>query len=52
VLSQAAVAAQRAELERCRLAFQLSDDDYNFLLEQLDWRELTVLPAEVTRISG
>ena len=51
-LSQAAVAAQRAELERCRLAFQLSDDDYNFLLEQLDWRELTVLPAEATRISG
>jgi CPA1 family monovalent cation:H+ antiporter len=50
--SQAAVAAQRAELERCRLDFQLSDDDYNFLLEQLDWRELTVLPAEVTRMSG
>jgi CPA1 family monovalent cation:H+ antiporter len=51
-LSQAAVAAQRAELERCRLEFQLSDDDYNFLLEQLDWRELTVLPAEATRISN
>ena len=51
-LSQAAVAAQRAELERCRLEFQLSDDDYNFLLEQLDWRELTVLPAEATRISS
>jgi len=50
-LSQAAVAAQRAELERCRLEFQLSDDDYNFLLEQLDWRELTVLPAEATRIT-
>ena len=49
-LSQAAVAAQRAELERCRLEFQLSDDDYNFLLEQLDWRELTVLPAEATRM--
>jgi CPA1 family monovalent cation:H+ antiporter len=46
------VAAQRAELERCRLEFQLSDDDYNFLLEQLDWRELTVLPAEATRISS
>jgi CPA1 family monovalent cation:H+ antiporter len=51
-LSQAAVTAQRAELERCRLEFQLSDDDYNFLLEQLDWRELTVLPAEATRIHG
>ena len=51
-LSQAAVAAQRIELERCRLEFQLSDDDYNFLLEQLDWRELTVLPAEATRISS
>lgn len=51
-LSQAAVAAQRVELERCRLEFQLSDDDYNFLLEQLDWRELTVLPAEATRISS
>ena len=51
-LSQAAVAAQRAQLERCRLEFQLSDDDYNFLLEQLDWRELTVLPAEATRISS
>jgi CPA1 family monovalent cation:H+ antiporter len=50
-LSQAAVAAQRIELERCRLEFQLSDDDYNFLLEQLDWRELTVLPAEATRIN-
>jgi CPA1 family monovalent cation:H+ antiporter len=51
-LSQAAVAAQRTELERCRHEFQLSDDDYNFLLEQLDWRELTVLPAEATRISS
>jgi CPA1 family monovalent cation:H+ antiporter len=49
-LSLAAIAAQRAELERCRLEFQLSDDDYNFLLEQLDWRELTVLPPEATRI--
>lgn len=51
-LAQAAVAAQRVELERCRMDFQLSDDDYNFLLEQLDWRELTVLPAEATRITG
>jgi CPA1 family monovalent cation:H+ antiporter len=51
-LAQAAVAAQRVELERCRVDFQLSDDDYNFLLEQLDWRELTVLPAEATRITG
>ncbi|WP_036112672.1 MULTISPECIES: cation:proton antiporter [Luteibacter] len=49
-LSLAAIAAQRTELERCRLEFQLSDDDYNFLLEQLDWRELTVLPPEATRI--
>jgi CPA1 family monovalent cation:H+ antiporter len=51
-LSLAAIAAQRAELERCRLEFQLTDDDYNFLLEQLDWRELTVLPPEATRIGS
>lgn len=51
-LSLAALAAQRDTLERCRLEFQLSDDDYNFLLEQLDWRELTVLPPETTRIAS
>lgn len=51
-LSLAALAAQRETLERCRLEFQLSDDDYNFLLEQLDWRELTVLPPETTRIAS
>lgn len=51
-LTLLAIAAQRSELERCRLEFQLSDDDYNFLLEQLDWRELTVLPPEATRIGA
>ena len=51
-LTRAALAAQREELERCRLTFQLTDDDYNFLLEQLDWRELTVLPPEATRIGS
>ncbi len=51
-LSLAALAAQRDALERSRNDFQLTDDDYNFLLEQLDWRELSVLPPETTRIGA
>jgi CPA1 family monovalent cation:H+ antiporter len=50
-LALEALAAQREALERCRQDFQLTDDDYNFLLEQLDWRELSVLPPETTRIA-
>lgn len=51
-LALAALKAQREALEHSRLAFQLTDDDYNFLLEQLDWRELAVLPPETTRIAA
>ncbi|MEX1827036.1 cation:proton antiporter [Luteibacter sp. CQ10] len=51
-LALAALAAQREALERSRQQFQLTDDDYNFLLEQLDWRELAVLPPETTRIGA
>jgi NhaP-type Na+/H+ or K+/H+ antiporter len=44
------VAAQRVELERLRAANRLTADEYNLLLEEIDWRELSVLPDEERRI--
>lgn len=46
----AAVAAQRDVLEKARGENRLNVDEYNALLEDIDWRELTVLPDEGRRI--
>jgi monovalent cation/hydrogen antiporter len=49
-LGLAAVAAQRKALEKLRADNRLNADEYNLLLEELDWRELTLLPAEKRRV--
>jgi CPA1 family monovalent cation:H+ antiporter len=49
-LGLAAVTAQRQALERLRADNRLNADEYNLLLEELDWRELTLLPAERRRV--
>ena len=46
----AAVAAQRKALEKLRADNRLNADEYNLLLEELDWRELTLLPVEKRRV--
>ena len=45
-----AVAAQRKALEQLRADNRLNADEYNLLLEELDWRELTLLPADQRRV--
>jgi Na+/H+ antiporter len=45
-----AIAAQREELERLRSMQKLNVDEYNLLLEEIDWRELSVLPEDARRI--
>lgn len=45
-----AIAAERAQLEARRADHELGIDAYNLLLEELDWRELTLLPDEKRRI--
>lgn len=49
-LALKAVAAQRAMLEQLRADNRVTIDEYNLLLEEIDWRELTVLPVEARRI--
>jgi CPA1 family monovalent cation:H+ antiporter len=49
-LALKAVAAQRALLEQLRAENRVNIDEYNLLLEEIDWRELTVLPVEARRI--
>ncbi len=49
-LALIAIAAQRAALERIRAAHRINADEYNRLLEEIDWRELTALPEEGRRI--
>lgn len=44
------VSVQRRELERLRADNQLNVDEYNLLLEEIDWRELSILPDEDRRI--
>jgi monovalent cation/hydrogen antiporter len=46
----AALAAQRKALDRLQADNRLNADEYNLLLEELDWRELTLLPAEKRRV--
>lgn len=44
------IAAQRLALEELRMASRLNADEYNLLLEEIDWRELSVLPDNERRI--
>lgn len=45
-----AVAAERAKLEWMRETHELSDDNYYLLQEEIDWRQLTLLPEDARRI--
>ncbi|WP_105381597.1 cation:proton antiporter [Neorhizobium alkalisoli] len=49
-LALMAIAAQRDELDRLRVNHKVNVDEYNLLLEEIDWRELSVLPEEARRI--
>jgi monovalent cation/hydrogen antiporter len=49
-LALKAVMAQRTLLEQLRAENRVNIDEYNLLLEEIDWRELSVLPAEARRI--
>ena len=49
-LALEAINSQRQALERLRVEHQLNPDVYNLLLEEIDWRELSVLPEEERRI--
>jgi CPA1 family monovalent cation:H+ antiporter len=49
-LALKAIGGQRQALERLRTEYQLNPDVYNLLLEEIDWRELSVLPEEERRI--
>jgi CPA1 family monovalent cation:H+ antiporter len=49
-LGLAAVVAQRKALDQLQADNRLNADEYNLLLEELDWRELTLLPAEKRRV--
>jgi NhaP-type Na+/H+ or K+/H+ antiporter len=44
------ISAQRKALEQLRADNQLNADEYNLLLEEIDWRELSVLPDKDRRI--
>jgi Na+/H+ antiporter len=49
-LGLVAVAAQRKALDQLQVEHSLNAAEYNLLLEELDWRELTLLPAEQRRV--
>ncbi|MGF9562746.1 cation:proton antiporter [Neorhizobium sp. JUb45] len=49
-LALKAVAAQREKLEYLRSRQLINVEEYNFLLEEIDWRELSVLPEHARRI--
>ncbi|TCU29220.1 sodium/hydrogen exchanger family protein [Rhizobium azibense] len=49
-LALGSIAAQRMELERLRSDNELNVDEYNLLLEEIDWKELAVLPLEERKI--
>ncbi|MGI2035045.1 cation:proton antiporter [Rhizobium panacihumi] len=49
-LALKAIAAQREKLEYLRSKQLINVEEYNFLLEEIDWRELSVLPADARRI--
>jgi NhaP-type Na+/H+ or K+/H+ antiporter len=45
-----AVAAERAKLAWMRETHELSDDSFYLLQEEIDWRQLTLLPEDDRRI--
>lgn len=49
-LGLAAIAAERGRLERMRLDHAVGADAYGMLQEELDWRELALLPDDARRI--
>jgi CPA1 family monovalent cation:H+ antiporter len=49
-LALKAIAAQRLLLEQLRAQSRVNIDEYNLLLEEIDWRELSVLPVEARRL--
>ncbi|SFB46078.1 monovalent cation:H+ antiporter, CPA1 family [Rhizobium sp. NFR07] len=49
-LALEAINAQREALEELREDNRLTVDEYNLFLEEIDWRELSVLPEEDRRI--
>ncbi|SMF44727.1 monovalent cation:H+ antiporter, CPA1 family [Xaviernesmea oryzae] len=49
-LALSAITAQREALEALRSTYQINVDEYNLLLEEIDWRELSVLPEDARRI--
>lgn len=49
-LALKAVIAQRQLLEELRAENRVNIDEYNLLLEEIDWRELSVLPEDARRI--
>lgn len=44
------ISAQRQKLEQLRIDNEVNIDEYNLLLEEIDWRELSILPDEERRI--
>jgi CPA1 family monovalent cation:H+ antiporter len=49
-LALEAIAAQRAQLDSLRTGNRVNVDEYNLLLEEIDWRELAVLPDDQRRM--
>jgi CPA1 family monovalent cation:H+ antiporter len=49
-LALKAISGQREMLEQLRTSYELNVDEYNLLLEEIDWRELSVLPEDARRI--
>jgi CPA1 family monovalent cation:H+ antiporter len=49
-LRLAAVAAQREKLDQLKAENRINVEEFNLLLEELDWRELTLLPVERRRV--
>lgn len=50
MLALKAVMAQRELLDKFRAEGRVNIDEYNLLLEEIDWRELSVLPEDARRI--
>jgi hypothetical protein len=44
------IAAQREKLEAARTENRINVDEYNWLLEDLDWWEIIALPEQLRRI--
>lgn len=49
-LALKSISGQRELLETMRASYELNVDEYNLLLEEIDWRELAILPEDARRI--